>query len=45
MTASVVWLTSELPGMYLLMMCAVSVALVMLEWIRTSYFKPNAANL
>lgn len=26
------------------MMCAVSVALAMLEWTRTSYLSPNAAN-
>lgn len=26
------------------MIFAVSVALAMLEWIRTSYFSPNAAN-
>lgn len=32
------------PGRCLLMMCAVSVALVMLEWIRTSYFSPSDAS-
>lgn len=32
------------PGRYLLMICAVSVALVMLEWIRTSYFRPSDAS-
>lgn len=35
---------SPLPGRCLLMICAVSEALVMLEWIRTSYLIPNAAS-
>lgn len=35
--------TYPLPGRCLLMICAVSVALAMLEWIRTSYLSPNAA--
>lgn len=35
----------SLPGRCLLMIFAVSVALAMLEWIRTSYLNPSAASL
>lgn len=37
--------SESVPGRYLLMMLAVSAALVMEEWMRTSYFSPSIANL